>query len=248
MSRIFAVDLTNHRFANRRDANTSRGRILDRDGEAVDESGMDSAAISTELQVETHRQLFHECFPRRSLKGSGLVVQYKRSKKGKVRNLDARRLTYKHLDPVWSRPDGVLADVDLPRVIGFFENERGEDSATNLVIWHQIRQDPSTRRFMDKFSRRKENESEVRDWFISAMTSIANRLDSILGPGNIKMEGNSIFGRLGVALAYTDERNRVPNNNAAYISKLDGCYFRARGNTPFCGIEFKYCELRENMI
>jgi len=108
-------------------------------------------------------------------------------------------------------------------------------------LWSIVSSDSNIQHRLKLFSRRKHVEADVSEWFSDMMALISN----CFGNGSLCSSKAVRFG-IGGALAYTNPTDASPVEGAAYLSRLDDCYFRAKEKTQFAGIEFKYVSFFNN--
>lgn len=230
-ARIFALSLTGNELTSEPPTESGLSSNED-DGAAVDYLLFDD-------HINANRRLFHQKFPGRRLKPPQNIVMI-----GTVSNekyLYASSLRVNFIDPYWCRGDGYLRERELDEFHQFCLKQSSYLAGERERLWLLVTSDSNIQNRLGLVSRRNRTETDVLKWFAFMMGMISN----CFGNGSLRSCTAARFG-IGGALAYTNPTDGSPVEGAAYVSRLDDCYLRAKEKTPFAGIEFKYVSFFNN--
>jgi hypothetical protein len=159
------------------------------------------------------------------------------------RHLYASLLRHRHLDAKWSRADGYLRSKSLKWFVQACLDDGNYSTSQREELWLKVLADEAILRHLHQLPSQKMSEIDVRGWWFGLMLLIRIRL----GEGRLRESTVKRFG-IGGALAYTDPASGANVPEAAYLSRLDHCYIRAKEKTPFVGVEFKHVSFYNNCI
>ena len=193
------------------------------------EVSSEGEVLTIEDQLLANQARFARDFPYRSVGGPLKIVNI-------GRELYASSMTYKHIKPRWYMPGGYFHDSTLEAFITLCESRRGDDHMKNEKTWKAVEADAQVILYLTQFSNSHLNEKHFENWFRDTLNAIIRHF----GLGSCATFSEALVG-LGGAVAYTDPDTLLPDDRAAYLSKIDQGMFH-KGKV-FAGIEFKWHSL-----